>query len=212
MKLKKIHTLLNAGDFSGTKEYKTIIDEISAAIKEVVWPEGTKRFTLYDEEESNGVVPIKYLFLEKLKRTNWSVEERLAFAASERPGPIDAVRNLRDGNKYAVEWETGNISSSHRAINKMVLGLLQRKLRGGALIVPSREMYELLTDRVGNLRELEPYFPVWQNVKIRSGIINIFEVEHDGTSKNIPRIPKGTDGNAFRARLKRADRPKEVHR
>ena len=32
---------------------------------------------------------------------------------------------------FAVEWETGNIASSHRAMNKMALALKQVRIAGG---------------------------------------------------------------------------------
>ncbi|MGA1841038.1 MAG: hypothetical protein ACMUIU_10470 [bacterium] len=41
---------------------------------------------------------------------------------------------------FCVEWETGNISSSHRAINKMALGIIRDILIGGILIVPTRNL------------------------------------------------------------------------
>jgi hypothetical protein len=79
----------------------------------------------------------------------------------------------------------------------MALGLLEGILIGGVLIVPTREMYNYLTDRVGNLRELEPYFPLWRSLPVRDGILAVIAIEHDAVSKNVPRIGKGTDGRAL---------------
>jgi hypothetical protein len=59
---------------------------------------------------------------------------------------------------FALEWETGNVSSSHRSLNKLVLGIQRGLLVGGALIVPTKHMYRYLTDRVGNYEELAPFF------------------------------------------------------
>jgi len=81
------------------------------------------------------------------------LETPIDIATVVRPGPMDATIQVRD-HLFCVEWETGNVSSSHRAINKMALGILKKILIGGALIVPTREMYNYLTDRVGNFREL----------------------------------------------------------
>ncbi|WP_404289210.1 MULTISPECIES: PDDEXK family nuclease [Bacillus amyloliquefaciens group] len=52
---------------------------------------------------------------------------------------------------------------------------------GGVLILPSREMYTHLTDRVGNYRELSPYFDVWRkaNYPIKQGFLSVTEIEHD---------------------------------
>ena len=81
----------------------------------------------------------------------------------------------------------------------MVIGILDGKLSGGALVLPSRSLYEYLTDRVGNYRELEPYFPVWKKVRIDNGVVLVYEIEHESLSKKVRTIPKGEDGNAFRA-------------
>jgi hypothetical protein len=122
----------------------------------------------------------------------------MSIASRIKPGPIDAVKKLIDGRFFAVEWETGNISSSHRALNKMAVGLLDGMLAGGVLILPSRNMYQYLTDRIGNYSEIEPYFPVWRNLTVREGVLAVIEIEHDGVSMDIPPIRKGTDGRALR--------------
>jgi hypothetical protein len=98
---------------------------------------------------------------------------------------------------FALEWETGNISSSHRAVNKMVLGLLRGVLLGTALVLPSRKLYPYLTDRIGNYEELEPYFDVWRAVEIQEGFLAVFVIEHDAVDSSVPRIMKGTDGRAL---------------
>jgi hypothetical protein len=86
------------------------------------------------------------------------------------------------------------ISSSHRALNKMAMGILNGTLIGGALVLPTRELYNYLTDRIGNFRELEPYFGVWRAIRCASGLLVVFAVEHDATSHDVPPIQKGTDG------------------
>jgi hypothetical protein len=58
-------------------------------------------------------------------------------------------------------------------------------------------MYKYLTDRVGNFPELEPYFPLWQALKVEEGLLTIIAIEHDAVSQSVPRIPKGTDGRAL---------------
>jgi hypothetical protein len=82
-----------------------------------------------------------------LEQAGWKLEEPLNLATLRRPGKLDAVLDTSHG-PVAVEWETGNISSSHRALNKMALGLLKGALAAGVLIVPSRDLYKYLTDRV----------------------------------------------------------------
>ncbi len=109
---------------------------------------------------------------------------------------MDATCVVKD-RLFCVEWETGNISSSHRSINKMALGILKKTLIGGALIVPTRKMYQYLTDRIGNIQELEPYFPLWNALDVDEGLLLIIAIEHDNISNDVQRIGKGTDGRAI---------------
>lgn len=201
MKLVEEYYLQDAGGVSETDWFRTAMEEVRTAIASVVWPVGNDRFILHDEEgkkrgEGNGVTPIKNLCMATLEKAGWTLEEPLDLASVHRPGKLDAVKVVPEGI-VAVEWETGNISSSHRALNKMCLGLLEGRLSVGVLIVPTRAMYRYLTDRVGNLTELQPYFPLWRAVPITSGVLAIIAVEHDGVSKAVPRIAKGTDGRAL---------------
>jgi len=137
------------------------------------------------------------MFCEKLKDLGWQLETHVDISTRMSPGPIDAT--YRVGEKlFAVEWETGNISSSHRAVNKMAIGILGHKLIGGVLILPTRNMYQYLTDRVGNFEELEPYFDLWRSLNGDEGLLAIMAVEHDGVSRDVPRIRKGTNGRALR--------------
>ena len=198
MKIKKIDFLIQKGNFSNAPEFSNILNEVKTAVKAVVWPEGSDNFTIYPEKMANGVVPIKKEFMNVLVQQDWMLEHRMSIASRIRPGPIDAVKKVSNGHFFAVEWETGNISSSHRALNKMAVGLLDGVLAGGILILPSREMYQYLTDRIGNYAEIEPYFPVWRNLSIEKGVLAVIEVEHDATSLDAPQIKKGTDGRALR--------------
>lgn len=120
----------------------------------------------------------------------WPIGERVL------PGNMDAAYALPDGGLIAFEWETGNVSSSHRSMNKMALGLHTGDLRAGILVVPSRGLYKYLTDRVGNVAELEPYFPLWTATPCEEGVLEVVVIEHDAESFDVPRIPKGTDGRA----------------
>jgi len=46
----------------------------------------------------------------------------------------------------------------------MALGIMKGVLAAGMLVVPSREFYKFLTDRVGNWSELEPYLELWKAI------------------------------------------------
>lgn len=118
---------------------------------------------------------------------------------TERTNPyrLDACRPAGATTLIGLEWETGNISSSHRSVNRLLRGLSDGVLLGGILIVPSRSLYHYLTDRVGNIDELRPYIPLWRRYPLSRGVLAFVIVEHDGTDPAVPRIPKGTDGRAL---------------
>jgi hypothetical protein len=201
MKIMHIERLIDTGNFSTTNEWKTIENHITQSIKSIQWPPGSGSFTLYDEPgkargEGNGVKPIKEACMNQLKHFGWNLETTVDIATLKQPGPIDATYPV--GEKlFCVEWETGNISSSHRALNKMALGILKKTLIGGVLILPTRSMYKYLTDRIGNYPEIEPYFPLWRALNVDDGLLIVIAIEHDGVSQQVPRIPKGTDGRAL---------------
>mgnify|MGYP001575341025 FL=1 len=201
MKIVQEVTLISAGEYARSKEWNSTRASLHRAIKEVGWPPGSGSFTIFPESgkkrrEGNGVKPIKNELMKELKRQKWKLEEPLDIASRHRPGKLDAVLMTKYG-PVALEWETGNISSSHRALNKMALGLLKRKLAAGILVVPSRELYQYLTDRVGNIAELEPYLDLWKSLPCKSGVLEIVVIEHDATSRKVRRIPKGTSGRAL---------------
>lgn len=198
MKINHIEVLLQQGLGAYETDVNMLLDEIRCAISAVSWPSDSEQFTIYPEKKANGVKPIKQNCMDYLQQEGWLLEHRTALIEGMRPGPIDAVKELSDGHLFALEWETGNISSSHRALNKMATGILQNELLGGVLILPSRPLYEYLTDRVGNYPEIAPYFPLWQSVQIQQGFLAVIEIEHDAESTEVPKIPKGTDGRALR--------------
>lgn len=195
MRLLDVRYLKNTGPFAASPAAQQIRREIESAIAGVYWPLGSNSFTLHEQRQGNGVKPIKDHFIGYLRSENWIVEHRLALSARLQPGKVDAVRTLTDGRMFAVEWETGNISSSHRALNKIALGMLDGRVAGGALILPSGDMYRYLTDRVGNYPEIAPYFPMWEALPI-DGVLAVYVVEHDALSSLVPLIAKGTDGRA----------------
>jgi hypothetical protein len=202
--MKIVHTeyLIKAGTFPSSREWKTIERDVQQAIKAIVWPKGSRLFTIYPQSgkkrgEGNGVKPIKDAFCLRLKQKGWELETRLPIARRKNPGPMDATKQLTEDQFFAAEWETGNISSSHRSLNKMALGIKRGILKGGILILPTRRLYSYLTDRVGNFEEIEPYFDLWRSVACADGILAIIAVEYDAASNKVPRIKKGTDGRAL---------------
>jgi hypothetical protein len=189
MKITEHCDILTKGPFSLSAEWKRACTDVEKAIHKTDWPHGSGKFTIYPESgkkrgKGNGVCPIKVPCVAKLKELGWKIEDLDALYAFDR-------------SYVGFEWETGNISSSHRAINKLLLTLLLGGIKGGVLVVPSDRLREFLTDRIGNVSELRPYFRLWATVHVKDGALRIYEVEHDATSFDVPKIPKRTDGRAL---------------
>jgi hypothetical protein len=194
MKIVSENILVSKGTFGTSEEIKVIKEELREAIESVNWFDKT-RFLINPVRYGNGVVPIKKNFISLLVSRGWKAEQKMSLAPGMQPGKIDVIKETSEGI-FAVEWETGNVSSSHRALNKIAAGVLQGHLIGGYLILPVRELAQYLTDRIGNFEEIEPYFHLWKNVGIVNGELGVMTFIYDDTSKDAPLIPKGTDGNA----------------
>ncbi len=131
------HPLVDDG-FGDTAEFAQAKDDILQGISRITWPQGNDGFTINPVTHGNGVGPIKDAFIEYLTERGWVPEHERFDAHRSYPG--------NNPRPFAVEWETGNISSSHRAINRLGLGMLEERISGGVLIVPTKALYYL--DRV----------------------------------------------------------------
>jgi hypothetical protein len=199
MKIVEICDILCKGDFLSTQVWKKACTDVEKAILATDWPHGSGKFTIYPESgkktgQGNGVLLIKEPCIKKLKEFGWETEYLPMIKGGVLgTGDLDALYKSETGY-IGFEWETGNISSSHRAINKLLLALQKGGIKGGILVVPGEKLRPYLTDRIGNIRELRPYFPLWSTIQIEEGVLRIIVVEQDATSTSVPRIPKGTDG------------------
>lgn len=198
MNIVATHQIIAKGSFATSDEWKNIRNIVHNAIRAVVWPPGADTFTIYPQSgkkrgEGNGVTPLKSAAITYLIEHGWKANYPWPVGARRVPGNIDAAYQAQKG-LIGFEWETGNISSSHRSLNKMCLGLLRGETIGGFLVVPSRKLYGFLTDRIGNVSELEPYFEFWAATPCQEGTLEIVVIEHDAESLDVPRIGKGTDG------------------
>lgn len=204
MRIAEEFVLVDEGGFGSSRDCQRALREIRTAIAQVVWPPGNDRFLIYPESgkkkgQGSGVRPIRDAFIMELERMGWENEARFPVSTPSSMadfGNMDASK-VFDGMPFLVEWETGNISSSHRAMNKLCVGLVEQAICGGVLIVPTKDFAKYLTDRIGNLWELQPYFPLWRSIRLASGCLRVIAVEHDAISKAVARIPKGTDGRAL---------------
>jgi hypothetical protein len=213
MQIVEALDLANAGVFPRSDVWSRAQSEVETAIEAADWPHGSGRFSLNPEPRTtadggsdrhpNGVEPIKVPMIEHLRSCGWETEAlpKLPVGSAGRDvlttGDLDAL--LLDGGNYiGFEWETGNVSSSHRAINKLLDGITRGSLRGGILAVATRETARCLTERVGNFEELAPYFEFWSRYPVPNGVLRIYGVAHDNLDPRAPYIPKRTDGRARR--------------
>jgi Restriction endonuclease BamHI len=198
MKIVEVEDVISAGKFAASGTWRSACADVEDAISRVDWPRGSGAFTVNPTKKGNGVRPIKQPCLLRLQELGWRLEELPPLASDVlRTGDLDALV-VRDGHYIAFEWETGNVSSSHRALNKLAVGLIQRAVMGCFLVVPSRALYRYLTDRIGTLEELQAYLPLWHAAcsQVREAALRIYAVEYDAIDENVALIPKGTDGRA----------------
>lgn len=166
-----------------------------AVIPTIHWPPGTDSFTINPTKMGNGVVPIKEAFALDLETRDWKME--VAAFGVGGPGAFDAGR-VRDGEwSTFAEWETGNISSSHRSLNRLTLALMRGIARQGVLVLSDLNLYRYLTDRIGNWRELSLYRDVYAREDV-AGRLVVVVVTYDATDSTVPLLRKGTDGRALR--------------
>lgn len=213
MKIKVALDIVRAGRFPRTKTWRRAMLEVETAIAKSDWPFGSGSFSLNPEpivdkrgrldRHPNGVVPIKVPMIGHLESCGWETEALpdlpVGFEGRDvlTTGDLDAL--LFDRGRYVgFEWETGNVSSTHRAINKLLDGITRGTLSGGILVLAMRETQRYLTDRVGNFEEVAPYFEFWNRYPIPDGVLRVYGVCHDELDPTVPHIPKGKDGRALR--------------
>ena len=199
MKIVEKEDVISSGAFHKSKTWRRACAEVEDAISCVDRPHGSGTFAINPKKHGNGVKPIKVPCTLRLRELGWRVEALPPLASNVlHPGDLDALV-VRDGHYIAFEWETGNISSSHRALNKLVLGLIHRAVIGCFLVVPSRALYPYLTERIGNMTELRAYLPLWHaaSAKVTDAALRIYVVEQDRIDEGVSTIPKGSDGNAL---------------
>ena len=228
MKWLRTMVLFNKGGVMQTQEWETLHRSYVNCIDMIDFPEKSgklklrKKFKKENKQWSrNGVVYLKKRFLDHMTiDEGWESEKDFGFSQGVVPptlqlypsgedyqepissqfGGFDFVSTTADGNRVAIEWETGNISSSHRSMNKLALALEGGFIQAGVFIVPSRNLYEHLTDRIGNIGELSGYLAMWQGLSpsVEHGLLAITVVEHDELTddESHPYLPVGKDGRA----------------
>lgn len=201
MKIIHVETLISCGSYSRSRHWARTRADIHRAVRKCVWPPGSSKFTIHPQSgkrrgEGNGVRPIRNEFIKQLKKLEWTIEGPAKNKLGQTLGDFDAILTSPAG-PLVVEWETGNISSSHRSMNKMAMLVSTGLVAAATLVVPSRKLYMYLTDRIGNFDELKPYLGFWRSLPCNNGVLEIIVIEQDAESLSVPRIPKGTSGRAL---------------
>jgi Restriction endonuclease BamHI len=199
VKIVHVETVVSCGRYSKSADWRQKKAHIHEAVRKCDWPPGSGKFTIYPVKDGNGVVPIKKEFVAALKKREWVIEGPAKNKIGQDLGDFDAVI-FGKGGPVIAEWETGNISSSHRSMNKITMLVSDGLVAAGVLVVPSRKLYEFLTDRIGNYRELEPYLKLWKSVPCKSGVVEIVVIEQDAESMRVSPIPKSVAGRSKKAR------------
>jgi hypothetical protein len=193
MQVVEVITIFEKGSFCKSADYQSALADVRSAIDSISWPEGSGQFVINPVKDGNGVVPIRKQFQDNLVATGqWRTEVPFPTSEIRSPGRLDALIVI-DGRTVAVEWETAHVTSSHRAVNKMALGILKGHVTAGILVISCRLLAKWLTDRVGNMEELEPYFELWPLYcppNRSEAALYIVVVEHDGEDEMVPLIPK----------------------
>jgi hypothetical protein len=192
MKRLRTEKIQDASSISESSEWQRAQDQIYEAIGAIVWPPDASDFRINPVKTGNGVVPIKHAFVETLNRYGWKMEVEFP----GKLGRVDASLETAIGT-FGVEWETGNVTSSYRSLNRLSLGLIHGTIVAGVLVLPSRALYRYLTDRIGNFQEVERFFELYSYLPLPNHLFHVIEVEHDSVDLSVPFIPKGTDGWAL---------------
>jgi hypothetical protein len=227
--VKWLRTLVifDQGAVISSSDWKSVHDSFVRSIQSIEHPLGTGELTLRRKIlvngslVRNGVTPLRTQFLKHMVEVEGWSSEGIVDLTKTRPqvntkifptladhaeaitsefGGFDFATTAPSGSKIAIEWETGNISSSHRSLNKLCIALGNGIIQIGVLVVPSRQLYLHLTDRIGNIGELSPYLSFWESIRgtIKHGLLAVTVVEHDHLTDDatIPFLKQGKDGNA----------------
>ncbi|HVW72483.1 MAG TPA: hypothetical protein VHC39_02500 [Rhizomicrobium sp.] len=235
MKWLRTLVLINQGDIISSKDWNTVHESYVRSIRSIDHPAESGTLSLRrkmrlpnDQWQRNGVGYLRARFLDHMRNIEgWKSETDVDLGRDrEQPaiklfpsmesyrepitsdfGGFDFTTIGPNGSKVAIEWETGNISSSHRSMNKLGMALMNEVVQIGVLIVPSRNLYEHLTDRIGNIGELSGYLSLWEGLKtgVKKGLLAITVVEHDALTDDaaVPFLKSGNDGRAIEGRAKR---------
>jgi len=239
MKWLRTLVIFDRGNVVSSSDWKTIHDSYIRSIQNIDFPKGSGTLTLRRKQlrengqwDRNGVGYLRKRFLDHMvDEESWKKEAGFDLGEGRKPaaihlypsmdeyeepitsefGGFDFVTTAPSGTHVAIEWETGNISSSHRSLNKLMIALRTGHIQAGVLIVPSRQLYQHLTDRIGNIGELSGYISLWKDLAdvVERGLLAVSVVEQDHLTDDpvFEYLPAGEDGRSRQGRAKRKKKP-----
>ena len=243
MKWLRTLVLFDKGDVVTSSDWEALHAAYVRAIERIEHPRGAGKLKLrrkvYHKDskqwDRNGVTPMKKQFLRSMvDDEKWRPEGDFKIGSPTKLsairlypeltrhqeeitsefGAFDFITSTPAGMHVAIEWETGNISSSHRSMNKLAIALAAGQIQAGVLVVPSRDLYQHLTDRIGNIGELSPYLPMWSGLSstVDRGVLAVTVVEHDELTddETLPYLGMGKDGRGAEGKLKRLAAKKKL--
>ncbi len=234
MKWLRTMVLFDKGGVISSPDWTNLHESYVRAIVSIEHPRASGSLTLRRKQrlpnnqwKRNGVGYLRKEFLAFMRdHEGWRAESDVALSRDREQPPLllypsleeyrepitsdfggfDFMATAKNGTRVAIEWETGNISSSHRSMNKIAIALSGGLIEVGVLILPSRPLYEHLTDRIGNIGELSGYLSMWEGLKsvVERGLLAITVVEHDQLtdSEDIEYLAVGADGRAREGQAK----------
>jgi len=225
MKWLRTLILFDQGNVISSPDWPNLHESYVRSIQSIEYPTGSGSLTIRRKTRKPDGKWLRNGFLEHMRDVEgWEPEGNVNLARDRQQPPIKLYPSLQDyrepitsdfggfdlttvgrgGTRIAIEWETGNISSSHRSVNKLAIALAAGIVEIGVLIVPSRDLYEHLTDRIGNIGELSGYLSMWEGLKstVTRGLLAITVVEHDSLTDapDFPYLKAGNDGRAAEGR------------
>ena len=199
MRIVKEVIALDALPAESAADLAVLRADILGGFKNIVWPDGSNKFSINPVPKANGVGPIKDEMMKRLKRNDWADEVPTSDEAES--GPVDAIKTV-GSLRACFEWETGNIASSSRSLLKMMDALTFGYIDVGFIVVSSKDLARFLTDRIGQYDELRWSLRMLPHI-FKHGRIEIIVMQYDELDTRVPFIPKQACGNGVAAQRRK---------
>lgn len=208
MQYKSHVTLYDRNFYAKRAEVQKLIGDVFTALHKMtnhIDENGEEIYTLKASvNNDNGVKPLTNQFRRNMEELGWDSEKSFWSKSVDGPGPVDFAMQLSDGTWFCVEWETGNKSSTNRAVEKLQLGMTDNIISGGILVVAEEEFQKHCTSGIGSFELCKHYIRKWRRHQDGDFFAIIGFTYDELIDFNHPEydtfefIPKGKDGHASR--------------